>query len=264
MRRFLDLVQSIKTKGVGTPYGSEDDLQVSRASFKAWDLIEKCRPFVFSPGPVPPEVGIVDDVEFSNHAESVPLEIDAPFEVFSIEVAGEGPLAVAKVNNQKSVLTCLLVIETSPKHYTFWAMYSVHLPNGLRTDVVMQSPVFQSVLTYFLGRLQRERVGVEKVRQKVKLGEGKSKRFHTISEIVHVRMRDEVSEGTGKESIDWSHRFEVRGHWRKIGGIGKDREGIYCIDQYTWVTDFVKGAEHLPLVRKTRLVNDQAKLNEEI
>lgn len=53
--------------------------------------------------------------------------------------------------------------------------------------------------------------------------------------------------------IDWSHRWEVRGHWRKVHGIGKNRAGEYIVIGSTWVREAIKGPEHLPLVQKTRI-----------
>lgn len=56
--------------------------------------------------------------------------------------------------------------------------------------------------------------------------------------------------------IDWSHRWEVRGHWRKQPGrIGRDRDGNPYKD-WTWVRPHVKGPEHAELISKTRVVKD--------
>lgn len=54
--------------------------------------------------------------------------------------------------------------------------------------------------------------------------------------------------------IDWSHRWEVRGHWRDIKGVGKDRAGNYVVHGHTWVKDFVKGPEDKPLIVKNRVL----------
>lgn len=57
---------------------------------------------------------------------------------------------------------------------------------------------------------------------------------------------------TASGTLDWSHRWEVRGHWRHVRGIGKDRAGDYIVYGFTWVKDFVKGPQDKPLVVKTR------------
>lgn len=61
-----------------------------------------------------------------------------------------------------------------------------------------------------------------------------------------------ISEVTGKQ-IQYSHRFRVRGHWRKIGGIGKAANGEYGILGKTWVVDFIKGENTLKLIEKPRV-----------
>jgi len=48
----------------------------------------------------------------------------------------------------------------------------------------------------------------------------------------------------------------VRGHWRKHEGIGKDREGIYGVEGFTWVSEHVRGPGNLPLVKKVRILED--------
>lgn len=54
--------------------------------------------------------------------------------------------------------------------------------------------------------------------------------------------------------IDWSHRWEVRGHWRSTTGLGKNQYGDYSEYGRTWVRDFIKGPEELPIVVKPRAV----------
>lgn len=46
--------------------------------------------------------------------------------------------------------------------------------------------------------------------------------------------------------------FNVRGHWRKIKGIGKNRENDYTIDGYTWIKDYKKGDKN-KLLNKAKL-----------
>lgn len=59
-------------------------------------------------------------------------------------------------------------------------------------------------------------------------------------------------------TIDWSHRWEVRGHWRKASTIGKNRAGEYCIPNYTWVSAHVRGPEEALLIKKTRILTGEA------
>lgn len=62
----------------------------------------------------------------------------------------------------------------------------------------------------------------------------------------------------GSKQLDFSHRFEVRGHWRKTTGVlGKNREGEYVVQGYTWVKAHIKGPEDKPVIKKTRIIKGE-------
>lgn len=48
-------------------------------------------------------------------------------------------------------------------------------------------------------------------------------------------------------NLEYSFAFRVRGHWRTINekSLGKDRNGIYNVKGYTWVTEYTKGEGEL-------------------
>ena len=48
-------------------------------------------------------------------------------------------------------------------------------------------------------------------------------------------------------TLEYSYAFKVRGHWRRVGDktLGKDRNGVYGIKGYTWVTEYTKGEGEL-------------------
>lgn len=52
---------------------------------------------------------------------------------------------------------------------------------------------------------------------------------------------------------EYSHCFEVRGHWRKIKGIGLNRHGERSVQGATWIKSHLKGSEDL--IIKSRIVN---------
>lgn len=54
-----------------------------------------------------------------------------------------------------------------------------------------------------------------------------------------------------KKKMEFSHRFEVRGHWRKVRRLGRDQNGN-VIEGRTWVRPCVKGPETKPLIKKIR------------
>lgn len=87
-------------------------------------------------------------------------------------------------------------------------------------------------------------------------GKGARKRFRRVKDLVHITLTARSTEyaktaGLPAE-IDWSHKWRVRGHWRRVDGVGKDRTGSYCVKGATWVAPHVKGKS--ALVEKTRLV----------
>lgn len=77
-------------------------------------------------------------------------------------------------------------------------------------------------------------------KQKIKIG--REKRFirpkYTI--ITTKANQQAVNKYIGK-SLDWSYSFKVRGHWRRLNGLGKDRLGNYCIKGLTWVKEHIRG-----------------------
>lgn len=108
-------------------------------------------------------------------------------------------------------------------------------------------------------------LGVEKTNLRARVGSGKSRRLVKIKDIVLIVDRKEQAEIKKDlmRTIDWSHRWEVMGHWRKIQGLGKDQHGSYRIKGFTWVNPHVKGPENKPVVTKTRFVNPQTQVGSE-
>jgi hypothetical protein len=54
-------------------------------------------------------------------------------------------------------------------------------------------------------------------------------------------------------NIAWTHCFDVCGHWRKVKGIGKNRQGERTVKGYTWISPFEK-QKHLEKRVKERIV----------
>lgn len=101
-------------------------------------------------------------------------------------------------------------------------------------------------------------VGKEKAPQRIRTGSGSDRKLVRIKNILHVAMKKEnrsYAKSLGKE-IEWTHRWEVMGHWRKVDTIGKDRNGEYGIHGYTWVVPHSKGPADKDLVKKIRVVRE--------
>lgn len=101
--------------------------------------------------------------------------------------------------------------------------------------------------------------GFEEIKEKIKFRRPSTgeKIHHKIKKIIHITARTEkakreIASVTGRQ-IDWSHRWAVRGHWRKVPGIGKNRAEEYEVQGFTWVKDCIKGDKKLPFVKKTRI-----------
>lgn len=257
MHQLLRLIASAQKHGIITGY--KDDSGKPRTlvvrSGPLWEgflrALENCQPFVFSDNGKPQVLQESAYQEESlGHAKD---ELDAPFPVFSIEKLN-GVLSVfdtADLAEHSS--ECILVIEISPTEYAYFTLTS--------QDRVWASNSEGKVIAHYLDRLKKERMGNESVRIKVQLGEGKSKRRHEIRRIIHVAPKVRVvqleSTKEGKK-IDWSHRFEVRGHWVSLpGGLGKDRAGNYCVKGFTWRSHHVRGDESLPLIKKVRVMKEE-------
>lgn len=81
-----------------------------------------------------------------------------------------------------------------------------------------------------------------------------------IKNVIYITEQRRCFSGRTKknEEFQYSHRFETRGHWRKINSVklGKDREGNYVVQGHTWVKNSIKGAKDLPFIEKTRVISE--------
>ena len=86
---------------------------------------------------------------------------------------------------------------------------------------------------------------------------------HPVKQFVRIVLknkdRETVKPITPGGTVEWTHRWEKVGHWRRVHGIGKDREGVYQVPGLTWVRETVCGPEDKPLVKKTRFYTDKSR-----
>lgn len=105
-------------------------------------------------------------------------------------------------------------------------------------------------------------IGKEKSSQRLRVGTGQDRRLLRVKNILHVAMKKEraaYEKKLGKE-IDWTHRWEVMGHWRSVRSIGKDRTGNYTVKGFTWVNPHTKGPEEKRLIKKVRVIHEDARV----
>jgi hypothetical protein len=101
-------------------------------------------------------------------------------------------------------------------------------------------------------RLMQQKIAAKHFFRPDRAGRREAKRLGHPEEreIIVVRLRrerSETSEPTGK-SANYSHRFIVGGHWRNQP---YPKEGIH---RQIWISDYVKGDDHLPLIVRPRRV----------
>jgi hypothetical protein len=119
--------------------------------------------------------------------------------------------------------------------------------------------VKRSVL-YIINRIKNtDTIGFSKTGERVKLKTSQGKVIHKIRKIIHIVPKKERGQSIpGEGEVEWTHRWLVMGHWRKLGraGLGKDRSGNYCVKDFTWVMEHEKGPDDLPLVTdKVRVIH---------
>lgn len=128
-------------------------------------------------------------------------------------------------------------------------------------DGAVADPTFASFameamrrLVHRITNLQGYQSGTARAAIRAKIKSGGQTYFHKIKQVIYLGLKQEQhsKRSVAGEAVDWSHRWEVRGHWRKITGIGKDREGKAGVRGFTWVVPHVKGSEDLPLIKKIR------------
>lgn len=247
MRRLLEMCEVVKKQGI-TANGEF----INDSAF--WDFIEECQPFVFSLRGETLEAPEVKD----ENGETIDVPFDAPFKVFSIEML-DGLVTVPEHGaDMPTSVHCIVVVEYEPRDYVYYTHLTTVL-NGETLNVVLKTDELDGLAVKFIERMNREKCGTEKIRERVKIGVGKSKRTVTFRKIVHVRPKKifdskDLESFSGRQ-IEWTHRWWRRGHWRKIDGLGKDRAGIYRVAGQTWVTEHTAGGQDAPLISKVRVVD---------
>ncbi len=202
--------------------------------------------------------------------------LDLPFETCLFDTIDDRPLTVFEkrfeVETEDCAVFALLVHEVEPGKYDYFSLEReikgrdeqgfilsdfkmVNIPNYWAEDVILE---YHFIVRSLMDRLKAENqsIGTIKKKHRVRIGQGAERRLHTIREIVFVTPK-KLREQTARNHnviVDWSHRWEVRGHYRKIKGVGRYRNGRYGLKGLTWVVPHTKGPEDKPVVRKQRVV----------
>jgi hypothetical protein len=251
MKNLSMMIETIRKVGIITEFNKQVDTE------KFYSIIENCNPFIFKRRNKNPSDVIATDID----------ELDAPFSTLSIEM-DNGFITIPNDQDVVRVYTkCLVINEVQPKKYEFYVFVKATAPGAEDIERIFYIDIYHdtemrklcmSMALQYIGRLNTEKRGLEKTRERIKIGTGKGKRTHTVRQVIHVYPKKETiaSSPSGRE-IDWQSRWIVRGHWRVHNGLGKDRAGNYNVQGYTWITEHCKGPDGLPLIKRTRLVENE-------
>jgi hypothetical protein len=214
-------------------------------------LVQGARCFVFE---APPTGEFSENVQY----------LDLPFPTVSIEMADGRPTWINRPQDGSGEVSYdhTFIHESAPGSYlvlsSFFRNRNGVTEMGVREWTGEDKAFALQVVQAFLAQLRTSCIATESVREKVKVRINGAKENVMIREVIHVRKEKfRTQGGLYGGPVDYSHRFEVRGHWRQIKGIGKDRAGSYSVKGMTWVVPFVKGPESKPLVRKQRVIHAQ-------
>jgi hypothetical protein len=202
------------------------------------------------------------DSDLKVEIEDANQKIDLPFECCSFENIDGSPLFTHFHNNGEELECLVLMIrEYSPKKYRALSLerriYQGEICRSLIAWVQNEDKEdapngLNSTLHKILNALNKSKLGVQSVSDRIKIG--KNKEIHKIKTVVRVVPKKNFDPSIYSSKIDWSHRWEVMGHWRKIDGIGKDREGNYNTRGFTWIIPHVRGPEDKKIVKKIRVI----------
>lgn len=235
-------------------------------SVRLLKLMKECEIFVFKP------IGEQKDIEIPESVDG--CDFDAPFKTFAIEFSGNTPVTSMSPEDiaqgdggvEDVKIRCIVATEVAPREFDFFLLVELVETGGIVMHYRIMgasadgdSGLHKWCIQLFdkmMDRMNSEKMGLETISDKFKIGSGKNKYFHKIKRVIHVAPKKlhERVESCGSRVIDWSHRWSVRGHWRTCNGIGKDRDGNYCVEGKTWVEAHEKGPEEAELIKKQRVV----------
>ena len=198
------------------------------------------------------------------------LDVAPPFETCWFQFPEPSAGFTGFKTSGDEVVYGMFIHEVSPQRYCFALVLKDHVdPNLLRLRGGFASEnddhdIWHTVAFWLQPFANGMKTGIEKVNERFKYKSDGEKKLLKIKKVVYVypkKMTKEQSDDAEKRHIDFSHRWEVRAHWRTLapGKVGKNRAGEYCVAGKTFVMESVKGPEHLPLIKKTRVVLDPKK-----
>lgn len=193
--------------------------------------------------------------------------LDLPFKTCSFENTEHDLLtfSMATKSSDKELgidCLCFVVQEVWPGEYVFFSLCSYERNNERLFSVIYSDKrcrlyyILKRKTQQLIGDIQSHKnsIGIQKISERIKIRINGEKVIKKIKEVVICceNKRKDKYEKENSIEVNWSHRWEVRGHWRRIKGLGKNREGRYEVNNMTWVNPCVKGPESKNIVKKKR------------
>lgn len=194
------------------------------------------------------------------------IELDLPFDICLFEMSGFRPIFLTKEHQRSEYLVYgIVVTELSPRDYVIY-LAGVTSQGGSDLHMGFSRYTYNSndtsganlivAVKALIDSMDSESVATDKINERFKLKTRNGQELKKIKHVVHVFPKKTGTErGIYGGPLNWTHRWEVCGHWRKITGVGKNRSGEYCISGFTWVTPHERGDG--PLIKKTRIVHGE-------
>lgn len=274
MKYFQEYIKTISEFGLVDPdrkFKNVDDVGTVFSLDQCKALVEETHVFVFTKSE---QTQVVD-------VESSPEKIDLPFKKCFFEILGAPVNTSTPTGEDNDFLNAgedlpiwgVFVEEKAPKFYEITLLidpiavkeqYGKTNSSLKLAQKIGKHAISSKVQNYYENIIEKlcQRIGSENCGQIATSRPVKA--VYRGSEVPVTRQKNFIivspdkksSQVIGMRNVDWSHRWSVRGHWRNIlGRIGKDRDGEPVAD-FTWVSDYVKGPEHLEYVKKARIVKD--------
>lgn len=286
MKQFREMIKLIKTEGVVHVGSFADPDWTRKLEDYTWaeSIFEACEVFVFEPNREelisPRNLTEWDDAPFVKIEDAT---IDPPFPVFSVELAG-GMLSGFKTSNiitrveTLGAVKCMIVCDLRAFNFNrqinfvdyhgkkidsdYLIFAYMMLPGGPEHGTVFVACDNENPLVAdFLQRINLEATGVIEKPERItwKNRKNRKKKEHIIKTrtFIVAPKQYKKSDNPKFRDVNWTHRWNVRGHWRKVDGIGKDRQGDYSEQGRTWVKNQTRGPEGLPLIKKQHIIKSE-------
>jgi len=242
-------------------YGAQKPIADEHIDF-FFEIIEDVKPLMFK---MTEEMRNVE----VDHEAMGELPIDVPFQTFSIQPADDWHGLYTQRSDAGMLNATLSVIhEETPTCLIIYSLYNF-IPNDnqniamefVERSILMldEKPIdtdsLYTPLAMYLSKLDNRTAKVEYT-ARIKRKNRNTKKKETIklkTQAIFIDPSKKFTQKTfGTREIEWTYSWEVRGHWRRLKGVGKNRTGQKNVPGWTWVKSHTKGVGDI--IKKDRVV----------